>query len=295
MFELIKINEKCYYIESPVKVGVVKLNDTDVVMIDGGSDKDAGKRILRVLNGEGWNLKAIYNTHSHADHSGGNHYLQENTGCKVYSYGVERHFVQDPILEPGILYGGFPFKELQHKFLMAQKSDCLEMTDDVLPEGMEILHLEGHAMDMVGFKVGNVAYIGDAVSSREVLDKYGIQYTWNVGDYLESLEKLKDIDAEVFVPAHVAPMNKIELMELAGYNRKVTLEIIEKVQELLAEPKTFEELLKEVFDSYEMAMNVRQYALIGSTLKAYITYLKEAGKITYMFEDNRMLWKTVQD
>jgi len=30
--------------------------------------------------------------------------------------------------------------------------------------------------------------------------------------------------------------------------------------------------------------------LVGSSIKAYLSYLKEEGKISYKFEDNRMLW-----
>ena len=76
MYELIPVSDNTYYIQSPAKIGLVKLSDTQVCLIDSGNDKDAGKKVLKVLNANGWTLKAIYNTHSHADHIGGNQYLQ---------------------------------------------------------------------------------------------------------------------------------------------------------------------------------------------------------------------------
>ena len=37
-------------------------------------------------------------------------------------------------------------------------------------------------------------------------------------------------------------------------------------------------------------MNSNQYVLIGSTVKSYLSYLYEEGKIQYEFLDNRMIW-----
>ena len=71
MYELIRISEQSYYIQSPAKIGLVKLNDTEVCLIDSGSDKDAGRKVRQILDAGGWRLKAIFNTHSNADHIGG--------------------------------------------------------------------------------------------------------------------------------------------------------------------------------------------------------------------------------
>lgn len=71
MYELIQAKGSSYYIESPAKVGLVRLNDTEVCLIDSGSDKDAGRKVRQHLDANGWRLAAIYNTHSNADHIGG--------------------------------------------------------------------------------------------------------------------------------------------------------------------------------------------------------------------------------
>ena len=75
MYELIQVSENCYYIESPARIGLVRLNETDVCLIDSGSDKDAGRKVRQHLDKNDWRLTAIYNTHSNADHVGGNQYL----------------------------------------------------------------------------------------------------------------------------------------------------------------------------------------------------------------------------
>ena len=64
-------------------------------------------------------MKAIFNTHSHADHIGGNRYLQFQTGCSLYASGIECAFTRELLLEPAFLYGGNPPRDLRHKFPMA--------------------------------------------------------------------------------------------------------------------------------------------------------------------------------
>ena len=148
MYELIQVSESGYYIQSPAKIGLVKLNDTDVCLIDSGNDKDAGKKVRQILDAHGWILRTIYNTHSNADHIGGNKYLQGQTGCKIYAPGIECDFTRHTILEPSFLYGGYPCKDLRHKFLMAQESEVAYLTEDVLPEGFEMIRLPWQYLKM---------------------------------------------------------------------------------------------------------------------------------------------------
>ena len=292
MYELIQVSGSSYYVQSPAKIGLVRLNDTDVCLIDSGSDKDAGRKARQILDKNGWRLTAIYNTHSHADHIGGNRYLQSQTGCRVYAPGAECAFTRHTVLEPSLLYGGCPPKELRHKFLMAQESDAAYLTADVLPEGFRLLPLPGHCMDMVGFRTpDDVVYLADCVSSRETLEKYRIGYIYDVGAYLATLETVEKMEARVFVPAHAEVTE--DIAPLARYNIETVQEIGACITELCAQPLTFEELLKALFDRYGMTMTFEQYALVGGTVRSYLTWLKDMGCVAAEFADNRMLWRRV--
>jgi hypothetical protein len=40
-------------------------------------------------------------------------------------------------------------------------------------------------------------------------------------------------------------------------------------------------------------MTHQQYVLIGSTLRSYLSYLKENGRLSVAIEDNRVVWRAV--
>lgn len=293
MYELIQVSEQSYYIQSPAKIGLVKLNEREVCLIDSGNDKDAGRKVRQLLEQRGWRLTAIYNTHSNADHIGGNRYLQGQTGCKVYAPGIERAFTRHPVLEPSFLYGGYPCKELRHKFLMAQESDVQELTEDCLPEGFEIIPLPGHFFDMVGFRTSDdVVYLADCLSSRETLDKYQIGFIYDVAAYLNTLEMVKSLRAKMFVPAHAAASE--DVTELAQYNIAKVLEIGDKIAGICREPLCFEAILQKLFADYALTMNFEQYVLVGSTVRSYLAWLKDTGRVNALFENNMLLWRQAQ-
>lgn len=288
MYELQQVGEHSFYVQSPAKIGIVRLNDRDVCLIDSGSDKEAGRKVRQILDSHNWNLTAIYNTHSNADHIGGNHYLQGQTQCKIFAPGIECDFTNSPLLEPAFLYGGFPPKELRHKFLMAQESKAEEL--DELPGGMSRIPLPGHFFDMVGYRVEDeVVYLADCLSSRETLEKYKIGFIYDVAAYLNTLAMVKDLKAAMFVPAHAEATE--EIAPLAQFNIEQVLEIAQRIVEICKEPICFEQVLQQLFNAYDLTMNFEQYVLVGSTVRSYLAWLKDTERVEVLFENGLLLWR----
>lgn len=289
MYELNKITERSYYINYPAKVGIFKANDTDVYLIDSGNDKEAGRKIRKILDENGWKLKGIINTHSNADHIGGNKYLQQQTGCKIFANGIEASFTKHPILEPSFLYGGYPYKDLRHKFLLAAESDVTDISSEFFPKELSVIDLKGHFFDMIGICTPDgVAYIADCISSQSTLEKYQISFIYDVGEYLNTLDRIEAMEANMFVPAHADA--SADIKELVRFNRQKVFEIANKIISILSVPMTFESLLKRLFDEYSLTMNHEQYVLVGSTVRSYLSWLKDSGKADAYFENNRMMW-----
>lgn len=290
MYDLVQTGKNSFYMACPARVGIVKISDSDVVLIDSGSDKDAAKKVKKILDEQNWNLKAIFNTHSHADHTGGNQYLQNLTGCKIYAPGIDASVAENTILEPVMLYGGFPMSDLRSKFLYAKEADVEKLTPEVLPAGMEMIKLPGHSYDMVGFRTSdNVVYLADSLSSEDILNKYHIIFMYDVKEYLNTLEMIKTMKADCFVPAHVAHTD--DIAPLAQKNIDKTYEVIEKIKSFLQVPLTFENLLAKIFTDYNLVMNASQHVLVGSTVRSILSYLKDEGQIEFYFENNLMMWK----
>lgn len=287
--ELIQVGEKTYYIKNPTNIGVYKINEKEVYIIDSGNDKDAGKKILKIIEEQGWSVKGIISTHSNADHIGGNKVIQDRTGCKILAHNIEKSFTEYPILETSFLYGGYPFKELRNKFLLAKESTVTPIENN-LPEGLEYIVLKGHFFDMVGIKTSdNVYFLADSLFSKETIEKYHLFFIYDVKEYLETLKKLKELNGKLYIPSHCEATNNInELIEL---NKNKIEEICCKILEYCEKEVTFEEILKYIFDEYNLIMNPNQYVLIGSTIKSYLSYLYDEGKIIYEFKENRMIWK----
>lgn len=292
MYELHQVGERTYYIESPAKIGVY-LSENGAYLIDSGNDKDAGRKVRKILDEHGWQLRGIVNTHSNADHIGGNHYLQQTTGgCKIFSSGIEKAFTENPILEPSFLYGGYPCRELRHKFLLAAESKVSDFTDGDFPSELEIISLPGHFFNMVGFRTpDDVVFLADCLSSKETLDKYQIGFIYDVAEYLNTLERVKTMTAKLFVPSHAAAADSVE--ELAQYNIDKVNEIACRITEICETPLCFEGILQRLFTEYGLKMSFEQYALVGSTLRSYLAWLHDNGRLGAAFEENMLLWSRI--
>jgi len=291
MFELNQVGAHTYYIESPAKIGLYRLPDGSVCLIDSGNDKDAGRKVRQILDKNGWPLRAICHTHSNADHIGGSRYLQLKTGCRVFAGGIEADFTRHPLLETSFLYGGFPPGELRHKFLMAQESDVTDFSDPAFPRELTVLPLPGHFFDMVGFRTpDDVVFLADCLSSRETLDKYGVPFIYDVEAYLATLAEVENMSAALFVPSHASAAEDIR--PLARYNRDRVLEIGEVLQRICREAQDTDAVIRQVFETWGLAMSMEQYVLVGSTVRSFLSWLHGQGRMSLVIEGSRLLWQT---
>lgn len=290
MYELMQVGEKTYYINCPAKMGIYKINDREVCLIDSGNDKDAGKKILKILAANQWTLKMIINTHSHADHIGGNGLLQQRTNCAIYTVGTEMAFTQFPILEPSFLYGGYPCKELKNKFLYAGASNVAELTKEVLPKGLEMLRIDGHTFAMVALKTDDeVWFLADGLTSEAIIEKYHISFLYDVEGYIGSLNSIRKLEGKYFVPAHAEPTEHIE--SLVQMNLGKVYEVIELLKKICNQGKAFDDILQAVFEEYGLKMDFSQHVLVGSTIRSYLAYMHDNKMLDVAFCNNKLYWK----
>ena len=73
--------------------------------------------------------------------------------------------------------------------------------------------------------------------------------------------------------------------------KKAAIMIAEKILKICEQSSCFEDILQKLFAEYKLAMSFEQYVLVGSTVRSYLAWLKDTGKLSVNFEDNRMLWR----
>ncbi|MFA6856105.1 MAG: MBL fold metallo-hydrolase [Treponema sp.] len=296
-----------YVVPGPTNVGAVSVCTTekkDVYLIDSGGSADDGARIygeLESLFGKNeFTLKAVINTHSHADHSGGNDYFVKKTGCGVWMSYLEKGSMENTLIQSSVAWGGYPPPELQTSYYVPAQCSVTRIIsgDDkvTLDDGKKLsfIPLQGHYFGMLGVECTtkdgkNVIFTGDAVFGRTVIGKFSIPFMYSVGEFMKSLDTLCSTKAEWYVPSHGEAVTRI--METAEMNKLAVLETVECIISILTKKKlSAEELLTAVANENGIPLKLPQYVLIGSTLRSFLSYLYKTGHITYVIENNKMLW-----
>lgn len=286
-----RVEGSTYVLRGPANVGLVELGDGRAVLIDAGNDDDAGRKILKACDAMGLSIAHIANTHSNADHCGGNAFIQARARCGISATRVEAAFIETPVLEPSYLWGGFPPLPMRNKFLMAKPSrvtDLLEPPCSVPGLPLQAVPLPGHFLGMVGFMTPDqVFFAADTVASAEILSKYHVFYLYDIAAHLRTLEALAALEARWIVPSHAAPTQDIR--PLVAINKAKIEEIAAWLLESCRTPATPEDLLAGLCAHYGIELNHAQYVLVGSTLRSYLAWLLDRGEIGTRFEAGRML------
>lgn len=277
---LTHLKGQTYVLAGPVNIGLYFHNDGRATVIDTGLDDDSGRRLLKALREKGATIGHLINTHSHADHSGGNAFVQKRTEAITWASPLEAALIENPYLEPFYLYGGDPFAELKTKFLMAKPSRVDKKLSEDNPElePLKIIPLPGHAPGQIGVLTpDNVFFCADAFFPLATLDKYYLPYFAQVGPSLATLDRLMSFPAEIYVPAHGHP--SAEITEALKANRKRLQEVTELVLSVLTEPLSREEIVAHFCREKSIDSSYSQYFLATAAITAHLTYLDEQGLI----------------
>lgn len=303
--EFTELSKNIYLLALPTNIGIIALkqpdSSTNIYLIDSGNDERYAKAILETVNSSfnSPKIKSVINTHSHADHCGGNEYLRSKTGCQIIASTGEAAIMECPVLETGLIWGGMPVKELETKYFTA--SPCI--ADKTFKSGsdfyledkihVQTVPLKGHYIDQTGFLITDtdgkkIFFAGDCLSGRDAIKRYWIQYLFNEEESKKSLLALSKIQADFYVPGHGQGVEEIEgLVEL---NLIALLETENMILDELKTPKTAEQILQNVSTRNGISLKLSQYVLIGCTLRSYLSSLSDSGKIKYEIKDNMMYW-----
>ena len=69
------------------------------------------------------------------------------------------------------------------------------------------------------------------------------------------------------------------------------MEIAAGIVRLCSESLCFETILQKLFVGYGLEMNLEQSALVGSTVRSYLSWLLDKEQLEICFQDGMLLWK----
>lgn len=292
----VELTSRVGYVAGGTNIGVVRVDDHHVIMIDTGLNDTPVRKALRAIAAQvNAEVSGIVTTHGHADHFGGNAFAVKRTGAKVYAPSVEDAVLRHPELQPSFLYGGAdPLDSLRGRFLLAEASPVDEILNDgmVSIEGVDIdvIDLGGHSPNQCGIVVDGVFFCADVVFPLTALEKYRVPYLYSLTDHLHALDTAAGVACTHVVPGH-GP-TEVAIDGILAANKAVIDEVLSCVLELTNEPVGLDDLCAELFERMEVVVgDAPAYYLLRPTVAAYLTHLTRIGELSHEISAYRSLWQ----
>ena len=280
---------------------LVLSNETGrALIVDTGPDESHARKLLRAMQQSGLTPAAILNTHSHADHHGGNAFiLRRFPGLSVYAPPTEAAIIRYPLLEPLYLYGALPPRELRSKFLLAPVSPAQPLdagTHTLGGVSVELSNVPGHAVEMFAVRRGGLLYAADALFGPDALAKHPLTFCVDSAAQKASAAGLLALvgveleKVELTLPGHGDPTPDLRALVQVNLDslERTTAAVLNACQVGAA---TTDELLARVCEGLGVQMgNAGAVVLNRSVVAAHLTELLAAGQAELRVGNNRMLF-----
>lgn len=292
--ELARLTERVLWVRGPANVGVILLENSNVALIDSGCDKNFAEKLFELLSDYRFKVSHIFNTHAHADHTAGNSFFYEKSGCKILAAPLEAPTIRQPLIQCAVLFAGAPINDLMNRFIMAEPShvnilDEKELQLDDL--SIKVLDLPGHSVDQKGFLVDGIAFIADTLFPDAFFNKQRLPFNYDPSAHAQTLERLRTIEASCYIGGHFPPQDSIGL--LIANNLSHLNASLDFMRQLLKTPLPQERVVKAFLDHYGLKKTSWEYYLYRGMVNGYLSSLHQHGEIKYRVLDNLPVWYAV--
>lgn len=278
-------------------IGVYRLNERDAVLLDSGSafQPDESEFILNTLDAEGLGVKAVIATHGHWDHIGNNRALREKYGCQIYMYGSEAYTSKN-IDNLRFMWSRMAFQEMRP--LLARME---ALPTDYIPEGeteleicgrkFGILHTPGHSRSHIAILTeDNVAMIGDAIMTEQVLRHSKLPYAENIAVDFRTKRKLAALRCDRYILSHKGVLD--DLREIAEQNISHYIKRAEAVASCVQDGMSFDDIAAAVIMDMHIHIRTRfDFSDICVMITPFVQYLEEIGRIEAWYENGYLRYR----
>ncbi|MCE5221678.1 MAG: MBL fold metallo-hydrolase [Clostridium sp.] len=288
--EIKKIKGNTFVIDTGMTyIPFYKINDEEIIMLDSGWAEGEREGIDELLEGNNFKVVGIICSHAHIDHIGNNAYLKKKYNCIIAMSAYEA-LICSSTVNLKVYYSNQTLSEVREYFgHMVCETDImiLDNQDSIYVCGIKfkILHTPGHSPAHICITTpDDVAYLGDALISYEVMKGTKMPYAYILREDLESKIKLYDLKCSKYVVAHKGMYDDIE--KLITDNINFYKNGAESVNAVIDCAMAMEDILKAVIKKFNIYVNNRyKYTVIEEIVKSYVEYLNETGIIELNIDD----------
>lgn len=249
-----------------------KINKNEIIMLDTGLMNGGRQIIDEVIESNNFNVCGIINSHAHIDHIGNNLYLKEKFNCTIAMPNYEAVICSSPA-NLKVYYGNQALGDIKRNYNhMICNTDIriYENQDEVSVCGVKfkIIHTPGHSPAHICIVTpDNVAYLGDALISYELMDGAKIPYAHILSEDMKSKAKLYDLKCSKYITAHKGIYEDIQKLiddNIDFYEHRAF-----KILEFFDKPMTMEEIIKHSCHEFKINIyDITKYNMIHMMIKS---------------------------
>lgn len=266
-----------------------KINDEEIIMLDTGWADGERDGITKLLESNNFKVKGIICTHAHIDHIGSNTYLKNKYKCVIAMPAYEAQICMSS-LNLKVYYNNQTLSSVEEHFKsMVCETDIMiaDNQDKIYVSGIKfgIVHTPGHSPAHICIITpDDVAYIGDALISENVMKGAKMPYAFILKEDLKSKVKLYGLRCSKYILAHKGIYDNIT--DLITENINFYKGRAAGVYGIIEGSMSMEEIMKAAIDKFNIhADNTSRYIVIERMVKSYVEYLEETGVIHLNMED----------
>lgn len=295
--QLNHITGNSYYLDGDSAIGVYVFADNTCLLVDSGPGAGRAKKVLDVLEQEGLRVHAIFCTHAHADHCGGNAYIQEQTRCRIMASPIAAAIIENPLIGPAMLYSAYPLRVLTNRVLMMPPSQVDQIIYPgplrIKNEEFTVLDLPGHSIGQIGLiNPDEIAFLGDALMHEKMLADYPFLYMVDINSQLQTLANIQEKTWPLVFLTHGGLVD--DFMANLKDNQERIEHIMAVILTYLENSPSREQVTAHVIKEFNLSINSGQYFLILSTVSAFLSYFCQQKQAKTRVEDGIMKFIRVE-
>lgn len=289
--ELLQVRGNTFCINTGMtSIPIYKVNDEEIIMLDTGWAEGEREGIEKLLEGNNLKIVGIINSHAHNDHIGNNDYFKNKYHCPIAMSAFEALLCSSTVTLK-TYYSSHTLSEVEKYFgHMVCDTDIMieEHQNKIYVCGIKfkIFHTPGHSPAHICIITpDNVAYLGDALISYEVMEGAKMPYAFILREDLKSKEKLYDLKCTQYIVAHKGIYSDQDITKLITDNINFYKNRAEGVYSVIDGAMTMEDILMASIRKFKISIKtVPRYAQMEKMLRSYVEYLSETGMITLKME-----------